>query len=78
MKDAARSLADQWMMRAGRRMLDASHYDSSSLERQAMEHGAIIYFNCAQQLILLAGLGASEPPPEAIQAEPQKQHHRQA
>ena len=60
------NLIAKWNQRAGRAFEDAQH-EKSKMGKQLIEHGAMIYFNCTNDLkeaLLLDGRKTSTTPSE--------------
>lgn len=58
---AAAALIAEWEHRARRKFIDAEK-ERDPMGRRLIEHGAMCYFNCAQEL-RAAAQGAASPPP---------------
>lgn len=69
------TLAAAWEHTARRKFLDAEG-ESSEAGRRFIEHGAMCYFNCAQEL--KAALADASPRPSPRQSKRRKQPRRQA
>lgn len=56
-------LAELWRGCARSAFKDAERYAVGSMERRALEHGAMVYFSCAETLTNLEGPNAVWPRP---------------
>ncbi len=64
-------LVEKWKGQARAKFRSADLYEKGTMERRALEFGAMNNYNCAMDL--MKALGVDEPAPEAVPAREQRQ-----